>query len=329
MPIPTQAFEQYTVAFYNLENFFDPDKDPNILDGAFTEFGRQQWNLTRYKKKLQKISHAISKIGFEYTGKMPSLIGVAEVENKRVLNDLLAEPKLQSIPYDYIHYNSPDERGIDTALIYDTRVFEVLESEPVNIYLEDESGVRDTTRDVLYVKGLFSGTPMHIYVNHWPSRRDGMESTNEKRIEVARQLVSHLDRQDPENRRICNDLALNDCEHVIIMGDFNDEPENDSLKKIIVPQGFDNITAPLKSYHRGSINHQFKWGLFDQILISQGLHNDIPESLYFWKAEIFDDIMLRQWKGKYRGQPARTFVGRNYKGGYSDHFPVFAIFRKN
>jgi lipopolysaccharide export system permease protein len=107
------------------------------------------------------------------------------------------------------------------------------------------------------------------------------------------------------------------------------DAENDSIKKGILPYGFDNTTASLKNAHRGSLNHQFKWNLFDQVMISQSLHNDVIDSLYFHKADIFDDIMLRQWKGKYRGQPARTFVGLTYKGGYSDHFPVFAIFRRN
>jgi predicted extracellular nuclease len=327
--IPSQAFEQYTVAFYNLENLFDVINDPHILDDDFSEFGRQQWTEPRYRKKLEKLADAISKIGFEQTGKLPSLVGVAEVENKKVLNDLIAQPKLAPGNYDFIHYNSPDERGIDVALLYNTKFFEVVHSEPVTVHLEDENGIRDTTRDVLYIKGVLAGTPMHIYVNHWPSRRDGAESTNDKRVSVARQLLEHLKNQDPDNGRLINDSELQHVQNFLIMGDFNDEPENDSIKNELLPHGFENITAPLKNFHRGSLNHRFKWNLFDQILISHSLKNDIPDALYFHEADIFDDIMLRQWKGKYRGQPARTFVGRNYKGGYSDHFPVFAIFRRN
>lgn len=330
MSVPSQSFEQYTVAFYNVENLFDVIDDPHVyLDEDFTEFGRKNWTENRYRKKLSKISDAISKIGFESTGKLPSIIGLAEVENKKVLNDLIQQPKLSNRNYDFIHYNSPDERGIDVALLYDATVFTPIHSEPLNIFLQDENGVRDTTRDILYVKGLLAGTPVHLYINHWPSRRDGAGATNVKRLEVANQLMQHIEKHDPNNKRMDNKVLMKDTHHVIIMGDFNDDPDNDSIKEGILPYGFDNTTAPLKNFHRGSLNHHFKWNLFDQIMISKSLHNDIPDSLYFHKADIFDDIMLRQWKGKYRGQPARTFAGGNYKGGYSDHFPVFAIFRKN
>lgn len=330
MSISPHAFEQHTVAFYNVENLFDVIDDPHvILDEDFTEFGRQNWTRNRYEKKLLKISEAISKIGFEATGKLPAVVGLAEVENKKVLKDLIQQPKLEKAYYDFIHYNSPDERGIDVALLYDTRIFVPTYSEPLHILLENEQGERDATRDILYVKGKLAGTPVHIYVNHWPSRRDGVDATNEKRVEVARQLLHHIDKTDVKGKRYLDDLPIQDSHHTIILGDFNDDPENDSIKKGLLPYGFENPTAGLKNFHRGSLNHQFKWNLFDQILISKSLHNDVADSLYFHKADIFDDIMLRQWKGKYRGQPARTFVGRNYKGGYSDHFPVFAVFRKN
>lgn len=329
MSIPSQSFEQYTVAFYNVENLFDAIKDTHVLDEDFTEFGRKNWTENRYQKKLTKISDAISKIGFELTGKLPAIVGLAEVENKKVLHDLITQPKLAKSNYDFIHYNSPDERGIDVALLYDTRVFKPSHSEPIVVYLENEEGVRDPTRDILYVEGVLAGTPVHIYVNHWPSRRDGAETTDAKRVEVASQLIQHLEKRDPNSKRTDQYLEIKEAHHVIIMGDFNDDPENNSVKEGILPKGFDNITAPLKKFHRGTLNHQFKWNLFDQIMISESLHNDVSDSLYFHKADIFDGIMLRQWKGKYRGQPARTFAGRNYKGGYSDHFPVFALFRRN
>lgn len=329
MSIPSQSFEQYTIAFYNVENLFDVVNDPNIMDKDFTEFGRNQWTENRYQKKLVRISDAISRIGYEQTGKLPAIIGLAEVENKKVLNDLISQPKLANSNYDFIHYNSPDERGIDVALLYDKNVFKPTHSEPLNIHLEDEKGVIDTTRDILYIEGVLAGTPVCIYVNHWPSRRDGAETTDNKRVEVARQLMHHIETKDIESKRLKNDLEIEASHHVIIIGDFNDDPENNSIREGILPSGFDNVTAPLKKFHRGSLNHRFKWNLFDQIMISKSLHNDVHDSLYFHKADIFDDIMLRQWKGKYRGQPARTFVGRNYKGGYSDHFPVFAIFRRN
>lgn len=329
LSIPTQAFEQYVIGFYNLENLFDVGNDKFILDDDFTPDGKKEWTQNRYQKKLDKLSDAISKIGFDYTGKMPSLLGVAEVENKKVLNDLVSQPKLKAGNYNYVHYNSPDERGIDVALLYDEKVFKVIHSQPLHIEITNLDGEPDRTRDILYVKGELSGMPVHIYVNHWPSRRDGPETTNYKRVAVAQQLVNHLNEIDPSDLRVKNDMAIQDATNVIILGDFNDDPHNESITEVLLPEGFDNVTAPLKKNHRGSLNHDFKWNLFDQILVSKSLHNDVENSLYFHKADIFDDIMLRQWSGKYRGQPARTFVGRKYKGGYSDHFPVFVILRKN
>lgn len=327
MSIPTQAFEQYTLAFYNLENLFDFENDKHILDDDFTVLGKKEWTSSRYKKKLQKISDAISQIGVNFTGRLPAVVGVAEVENKRVLNDLISQPKLKNHHYSYVHFNSPDERGIDVALLYRSDVFEVLDSKPISLYIEDENGRRDTTRDILYVKGKLAGTLMHIYVNHWPSRRDGSGTTEYKRALAAKQLMRHIDEVDKDQDR--TKKLEKDNTFILIMGDFNDDPENDSIKKGILPHGFDNITAPLKNFHRGSLNHKFKWNLFDQIMVSENMHNDIPGDLYVHKADIFDEIMLRQWKGKYRGQPARTFIGRRYAGGYSDHFPVYAVLRRN
>lgn len=327
MAIPTQAFEQYTIGFYNLENLFDFQNDVHILDDDFTKLGRKEWNESRYFKKLQKLSDAISKIGTEYTGKPPALIGVAEVENKKVLNDLVDQPKLKEFNYKYIHFNSPDERGIDVALLYREDLFKIMEATPLELLIQDEHGVRDTTRDILYVKGTLAGTTLHVYVNHWPSRRDGSQSTNHKREMAASRLMEHVNLIDKDKNRLKKQES--DNTFMVIMGDFNDDPDNDSIKNGILPYGFDNVTAALKKGHRGSLNHKFKWNLFDQIMVSENLHNDLPGSLFLHKADIFDDIMLRQWKGKYRGQPARTFIGRRYAGGYSDHFPVYAVLRRN
>jgi len=329
LSIPIQAFEQYTIAFYNLENLFDVHNDKDVLDEDFTEIGRKQWTPQRYQKKIQKLSDAISKIGTEQTGKLPSLIGVAEVENRRVLEDLIEQPKLIKANYGIVHYDSPDERGIDVALLYRKDVFTLEDARPIAVDVTMPNDEPDRTRDILYVKGVLAGMPLHIYINHWPSRRDGADSTNEKRVTVAKQLMAHVERVDPDFERKNQIKPVLDGTNIIIMGDFNDDPDNDSIRNEIIPYGFQNVTAPLKKFHRGSLNHKFKWNLFDQIIISDSLINDVPSSLYFHKADIFDDIMLRQWKGKYRGQPARTFVGKTYKGGYSDHFPVFMILRRN
>lgn len=315
MSVSSHAFEQFTLAFYNLENLFDYTRNKRILDADFTSEGRKEWTRTRYEKKLERLSRAISQIGYQETGSLPHILGVAEVENKKVLTDLAAQPLLSKAAYEIVHYDSPDERGIDVALLYNGKTFELLHSEPVPVYLVDENGLRDTTRDILYVHGRIAGFEVNIYVNHWPSRRDGADSTNNKRMEVANQLLRHTEGLD-------NDAPT------IFLGDFNDDPENESVKSITDGNYF-NATGKLKSAHRGTVNHKFKWSMFDQILLSTDFENDVPEHLYLHKANIFDDIMLRQWKGRYRGQPARTFVGNRYKGGYSDHFPVYIILRRN
>lgn len=329
MPIPSTAYQQYTVAFYNVENLFDTMYVPPVSQQEDAIYGPKEWNTNRYKKKLLKISEAISTIGFNHTGRLPGLVGLAEVANKEVLKNLLTQPKLLKTPYDFIHYNSPDQRGMDVALLYDTRIFMPMQHEAIPVLLNDEQDQPDGTRDILYVSGLLAGTPVHVYVNHWPSRRDGAAATAPKRIEAAYQLMQHIKSKDPDVKRIDTSLPASQAHHVIIMGDFNDDPEDASVVDGLLPHGFINVTAPLKNNYRGSLNHHFKWNLFDQIFISKSLQNNISESLYFHKADIFDDISLREPKGKYRGHPARTFIGRHYNGGYSDHFPVFAIFRKN
>lgn len=329
LTISQQAFEQYTIAFYNLENLFDTYNDKHVLDEDFTEHGRKEWTPQRYQKKLQKLSEAISRIGVQETGKLPVIIGVAEVENRKVLEDLIQQPKLVQGNYGIVHYDSPDERGIDVAMLYRKELFSLKNSDPIAVDVTMPNNEPDRTRDILYVEGDLSGMPLHIYVNHWPSRRDGAETTNEKRVHVAKQLMTHVNQIDPELQRKNQVKSVLESTNVIVLGDFNDDPENDSIRNEILPYGFQNVTAPLKKFHRGSLNHNFKWNLFDQIIVSDSLINDVPGSLYFHQADIFDDIMLRQWKGKYRGQPARTFVGRRYKGGYSDHFPVFMILRRN
>ncbi|MGB3591165.1 MAG: endonuclease/exonuclease/phosphatase [Nonlabens sp.] len=327
MPINPHAFEQYTIAFYNLENLFDYTRNQYILDKDFTPTGRKEWDEQRYRTKIKKLADVISKIGYLETGKLPDIIGVAEVESKQVLEDLKNDDKLSSIDYGIIHHDSPDERGIDVALLYNKKVFELLHEEPITVHLEDENGRRDTTRDILYLRGILAGNEVEFYVNHWPSRRDGSSQTDNKRIEVARQLINHYrdKRNDGDNYHTKHRESIK----TIIMGDFNDDPENDSITQEILPHGFENLSAPLKTYHRGTVNHQFKWSLFDQIITSSNLQNDDQGQLYAHKVDIYDDIMLRQWKGRYRGQPARTFVGNRYKGGYSDHFPIYMVLRVN
>lgn len=175
----------YSIAFYNLENLFDTGDDPKTLDDDFTPEGKLRWDGARYKNKLNKLSRVISKIGKNDTQGPPSILAVAEVENKTVLKDLVNTKKLKEYDYGFVHYDSPDERSIDCALLFRKAHFQVVESQPFTLYTESEPGIRDYTRDILYVKGELMGTMVHILVNHWPSRGKGTEETKHKRIAAA------------------------------------------------------------------------------------------------------------------------------------------------
>src|SRR5690606_12647118 len=180
-----------SVAFYNIENLFDTTDDPHILDDDFTSDGALQWTEERYENKLFKISKAISKIGYEDVKRPPSIVGLAEVENKKVLNDLINYDGLKENNYDFVHHNSPDERGIDTALLYRKGDFEVLESASLTLMVYNLEKERDFTRDILYVRGNLHDEMVNIYVNNWTSLSACAEGPVYNQLIVATTLVLH------------------------------------------------------------------------------------------------------------------------------------------
>lgn len=305
--------DYFTVAFYNLENLFDTFDNKQTYDDDFTPSSEKQWTPKRYKKKVRKLGYAISNIGIKTSKRLPIIVGLAEVENKLVINDLLDSKFLKKHPYDFVHYDSPDERGIDVAMIYHKDYFEVNWSEVYPLELYDDNGSRDYTRDILLVNGKINNEEIHIIVNHWPSRREGVEETQPSRLlasNKALEIVKSI-KSDNTNAKI------------IIMGDFNDGPQDKSIKQLILNEDLYNPMEDLQSYQRGSLNHRFKWNLFDQILFSTNFFESSSKKHSFSKAEIFDKEFLKQFKGKFKGNPFRTYVGKKYKGGYSDHFPVY------
>lgn len=310
----------HTVAFYNLENLFDTENDPDSLNDDFTPKGFRKWSKKRYKKKLFKLAKTISEIGLASTEKPPILVGVAEVENELVIQNLLASEPLRNIKYGYIHYDSPDERGIDTALLYHKDNFEVLYSEPITLYVVNLNGERDTTRDILYTHGKLNGEEVHVFVNHWPSRRDGDVETEYKRILAAETICEFMSgiEQKFENP------------NYIIMGDFNDDPTSKSIQILMKSGALFNPMEKLHLPHeRGSSTYKRSWSLFDQIMVSHNFFNYEKGTHSFAHANIFDDQYLTEYKGKYKGSPFRTFAGRKYLGGYSDHFPVYIQLKFN
>ncbi|MEL6305679.1 MAG: endonuclease [Bacteroidota bacterium] len=308
---------RFTVAFYNLENFFDTVDDPHTLDDDFTETGKKQWTENRFRKKTKKIANTIAHIGKEESSIPPVLVGLAEVENENVLNALTNTKAFEDIPYDWVHFDSPDERGIDTALLYNTNHFEVLDVEIVPLFIHEENGVRDLTRDILYVYGKLNGEPVHIFVNHWPSRRDGAKETEFKRLKAAETVLAKID--------TINEEVFN-C---IVMGDFNDNPTAKSIETLMESQRFINPMQSLLSRKMGSANYKGQWSLFDQIILSHSFLNFEPGTPNYKGAQIFAPKFLRERKGRYKGTPFRTYAGKKYLGGYSDHFPVYVIFQKN
>ncbi|WP_430908694.1 endonuclease [Maribacter sp. 2-571] len=311
--------ELFSIAFYNLENLFDTIDDPDTLDDEFTPKGEKKWSMKRYKRKLYKLAKTISEIGAATADKVPILVGVAEVENKTVIEDLLDAEHLRNSDYGYVHYDSPDERGIDAALIYYKEHFKVLHSEPITLLIENPDGRRDTTRDILYVHGELNGETVHVFVNHWPSRRDGETETDYKRIKAANTLlafVAGIEAKSPNS-------------NYIIMGDFNDGPKSKSIQTLMQLENLYNPSEKLLSKFRGTANYRRQWSMFDQIIFSHNFLNYEKGTHSFAHANIFDEEYLKEFKGKYKGTPYRTYSGRKYIGGYSDHFPVYIQLKYN
>ncbi|MGB2685486.1 endonuclease [Olleya sp. Hel_I_94] len=307
-----------TIAFYNIENLFDIYKDDLTRDTDFNPTSEKRWTIKRYNNKLRKIGYAISNIGRKETNSHPAIIGLAEIENEAVLKDLITSKHLKEYPYQFVHYDSKDERGIDVAFIYDTTKFKVTNSESFTFSFTETDGSQDYTRDILLVSGLFLDEPVHFLINHWPSRRTGDIETEYKRITASSNLqaiVSTL-KENITNAKI------------IIMGDFNDDPASNSIEQLVANQGLFNPMETLLSIDRGTTSHNFEWNLFDQIIITHNFLERQSNTLRFVKADIYDADFLKQMDGKYKGTPYRTYVGKRYKGGYSDHFPVYMILNK-
>jgi Endonuclease/Exonuclease/phosphatase family. len=237
------------------------------------------------------------------------------VENRNVLEALVNSKFLKNKIYDIVHFDSPDERGIDTALLYRKEYFTVLHQEVFTLYLNNEFGVRDYTRDILYIKGKLKEELIHVLVNHWPSRRAGVEETAYKRITAARKNKEIIDKI----------MADNPSAKIMVMGDFNDDPHSDSIKELTAATLYNPMELLLTKY-AGSTNYRGSWNLFDQILLSHSFLQQYGNTLRFENAHIFNPKELVEYRGRNKGNPFRTYIGRKYLGGFSDHFPVYGTF---
>ena len=320
-----QQEKQYairSIAFYNVENLFDLKNDSLSFDDDRTPNGKDHWTLARYQKKIADISKVLSEIGSNYTKTSPDIIGLCEVENQQVIEDLVNHPNLQDKKYGIVHFDSPDERGIDVALIYKKDAFLPIDFASHRLLLFNTDEERDYTRDQLVVKGLLDDEQLYILVNHWPSRSGGEARSRPNRLAAAK-LNKHI---------IDSILRLDVHAKIISLGDYNDDPSNDSFKKILKTKGRiselkkGDLFNPMEKLYKkgmGSLAYRDKWNLFDQIFFTENLIAPENNRYRFWKAGIFIPSYLISKKGRYKGYPFRTYAGGSYSGGYSDHFPVY------
>lgn len=305
----------FDVVFYNVENLFDTKDDPGSGDDDFTPNGKLQWTKERYDRKLHQLAEAISMAGEE----LPLMIGVCEVENRKVVQDLAKTPPLDQGNYTVVHQDSPDERGIDVALLVDQKRATVGET----VWLEVDLG-SDKTRDILHAAVDVKGTGrMEVFVNHWPSRREGEEKSAPKRMAAARTVRGEVDRL----------LAMDPNARIIIMGDLNDEPTDASLKNGLRtlhrpedPEYYDllDLMDLDKTPPPGSISFNGEWHYFDHIIFTWALHWKGNPGLAVAQApSSIKDPRLIFHHPQYGDQPNRTFSGTKYhRDGYSDHLPV-------
>lgn len=307
---------QARIAFYNTENLYDTIDDKKVADEEFLPNGKMKWTKERYTQKLANLSKVILAVG---NGNGPEIIGLCEVENKGVLVDLTKKTPMKKQKYSIVHYDSPDGRGIDVALLYKASAFRVLESKPFQVPL-----VSDTlppTRNILYVKGILGKSDtLCLFVNHWPSRRGGTDESAPRRM-----LAAKLLRQLSDSVQKANPGA-----QVVAMGDFNDEPTDASVATVAHPvtdstaAGLCNMLSTLDQQGEGTHYYKKEKNVFDQLLVSGNLFTQRGYYVTSTSGHIFrpEWILGENYKGD-PPAPLRTYAGNRYIGGYSDHLPVY------
>lgn len=323
-----QQFHSYktaVIAFYNCENFYDTANDPLSRDEEFTPTGEKHYTSYVFAAKLEKIAEAISKVGTDDKINNPdgaALIGLAEIENKQVLTDLINHPLLKRRNYHLIHFDSKDQRGIDVALLYNPTYFTLEESQAKFVNLH-----RYYTRDILWVKGKLDGEPIHVFVTHWPSRIGSEKLSEPFRLTTAGVL-----------RKLIDSIHFNEgSAKIIVMGDFNDNPNNKSIQEVLLAKeketdvtrfGLFNPFAALFNNGIGTIANRNEWSLFDQIILSQPWLDKHQKGFFLYQSLVFNPSFLSEQIGKEKGHPKRTWNGNLFLNGYSDHFPVYITLLK-
>ena len=319
--------DSYKIMFYNVENLFDTFNDSLKNDEEFLPNGTRFWNTYKYYSKLNNIYKVIIAIG---GWNPPAIIGLCEIENRKVLNDLVNNTPLVKFEYQIVHKESPDRRGIDVGLLYRKEFFQPLYYEAIPINFPDNP--ESKTRDILYVRGIAKNSDtLNIFINHWPSRWGGQLESEGRRLFVASVLKSKID----------SIFTSNPQSNIIVTGDFNDYPDNKSINEVLnASQNYDQITDNqlynlssflYKSKNIGSNKYQGNWGVLDQFFVSGNLLNKENkvftsfDDIYIFNA----DFLLEPDEGYFGYKPNRTFIGYKYNGGYSDHLPTYLILNFN
>ena len=310
--------KELMVAFYNVENLFDTLDTPDKLDEEFTPAGERQWGSERYQNKINNLAKVISSMN---DGNAPDILGLCEIENKQVVDDLVAAKALKNFKYQVVHSESKDWRGIDVALIYKEGVFNLEKTFTYYVPMPDSIS---PTRDILVVQGTIQEKPISFFVNHFPSRSEGLAKSEPKRISAAKTLRHAID----------SILGTNPMGNILAMGDFNDEPADSSLHHYVEARDYlaeekrshriCNLMFSLKEKGEGSYKYRDSWNMLDQIIVSDYLlHGYNGLAIVPQSVGIYAEDWMKQKTPKYFGSPMRTFGGRKYLAGYSDHFPVF------
>ncbi|MDX2135148.1 MAG: endonuclease/exonuclease/phosphatase family protein [Saprospiraceae bacterium] len=313
------------IGFYNLENLFDTLDNPVTNDADFLPNGKLLWNTEKYLLKQANMAQVIRELGAELTPDGVALLGVAEVENRKVLEDLVSQAPLRDRNYQVVLIEGPDERGINCGLLYQPKYFQVDGARSVTVDLTDpRTGERDFTRDILLVSGRFDGEPLHVMVCHWPSRRGGESASAWARAAAAdrcKALADSLRQTDPAAK-------------IVVMGDLNDDPNNKSLTKhlyatgdlnAVRDDGFFNTMYEHFRDGNGTLAYRDSWNLFDQICISKSWIQVQSGGWTFFKSVVFRKPWMIQADGTFKGYPFRTFSGDTFINGYSDHLPVYMV----
>ena len=306
--------KEYTVLSYNVENLFDTINAPKIPDEEFLPVSEKKWTSERYQKKLNDLAKVISEVNPLET---PEIVGLVEIENQSVLEDLIRTNALKDHHYAIIHEESPDYRGIDVALLYRKDAFTEIMHETLPVVFPEDTAFK--TRDILHVVGKIRNKTVHLFVNHWPSRIGGDEKTEPKRILAASVLKKRVDLV----------LNLDPNAHIIIMGDMNDEPANKSLKETLgaeLPESgaeLVNLMMPDNMAGLGTYFYSGNWNMLDNLIVTGEMITSKQMKVENQKGDIYSSPWMIYTNKNGDKTPNRTYVGNKYVGGVSDHFPVY------